>query len=108
MMIDKEKREENLYRIIRCCGNCKFSSYYKGKQRRLVCLHGIYPSPRNVGRPKKGASKKETFYKKKMYESYPVTHTTAVCELHIFSRTASSDKVSEWCGAKKMNDYDGY
>jgi len=111
MMIDKEKREESFYRIVKCCANCSYSSYFKGKQRRLVCLHGIKPDPRPRGFPSlKGADKASIknlpkFYKKDMYDKYPHTHATAVCDYHEWSsKKHSLDMVKDWCGAEYLGE----
>jgi len=109
MFIEEEKREDSFYRIIKCCGNCYYSSYFKGKQRRLVCLHNINPDPRPKGKP---SSKGKTtirnmpkFYKKDMYDKYPSTHITAVCDYHKWTSSKNSlKKVTDWCGAEYMGD----
>jgi hypothetical protein len=109
MLINKDKREESMYRIVRCCGNCYYSSYFKGKQRRLVCLHGIKPDPRPKGRPsKKSKTTIKTmpkFYKKDMYDKFPRTHATAVCDLHKWSsKKFSIIEVRKWCKADYLGD----
>jgi len=106
-LISEEKREDSLYRVVRCCGNCYFSSYYRGRQRRLVCIHGIVPDPRGWGRPP--ASKKveyEKFYKKNMYDRFPATHATAVCDYHKWTKKAAMTKVADWCRAEVMGEFD--
>jgi hypothetical protein len=87
--IKKDKREETFFRIVRCCGNCEFFGYYRGKQRRGICWHDMDRPP----------------YKKEIYENYPKTHTTCVCDEHSFSSEYYSfDMVHEWCGAKYMEE----
>ncbi len=107
MQIDKDKQEESMYRIIKCCGNCKHSAYYRGKQRRLVCLHGIR-DPKKKGKPsiKRKDNHLEKFYKKNMYERFPVTHITAVCDYHKSTGPVRAKQVTDWCGAKIMEGYD--
>ncbi len=106
MLIDEEKREDSMFRIVKCCGNCEHSSYFKGKQRRLVCIHGIKPDPRKVGKPSPNRKDNhlEKFYKKNMYDRFPATHVTAVCDFHKWS-SKGTKSVTEWCGAERMEEY---
>lgn len=81
------------YRIIRCCGNCKFFWYEPGKDRRGYC---------------RGPIAKESAINTKAGEKYNVnhikanwlhSHTTNICDLHKFqSKWRSIGTVSEWVG----------
>lgn len=107
-MIDEEKRDDSMYRVTKCCGNCTYGGYYKGKQRRMVCIHGISPDPRQKGRPPKQKRVKiDRFNNKAMYDKYPRTHATCVCDNHKWTN-GGLKKVENWCGAKPMEDYDGF
>lgn len=86
----EENERRPLHRQVKCCGNCYFFSYYRGKQRRGVCWFGV--------------KKPKQFYDKSMYETLPPTHTTAVCDNHKFKSRKSMKKVERWCGAEYIED----
>jgi hypothetical protein len=88
--IPEEKRNDTLFRITRCCGNCSFFGYYKGKQRRGICLHGYQ-------RPKFS-------YEKNMYDKYPKTHVTCVCDNHSLRNPPILRKITNWCGAEFIGE----
>jgi hypothetical protein len=84
----EEKRP--LHRQIKCCGNCWYFSYYRGKQRRGVCWNG--------------KKKPRPFYSKDLYKTLPPTHVTCVCDNHKFKSRKSLEGVEDWCGAVYIED----
>lgn len=87
-MIEEEKRL--MHRQVKCCGNCWYFSYYRGKQRRGVCWHG--------------EKKPKVFYSKDLYEKLDPTHVTCVCDGHKFKSRKALEKVRNWCGATYIED----
>lgn len=87
-MLDDEKRP--FHRQTKCCGNCWYFSYYRGKQRRGVCWYGQKKPP--------------VFYGKELYDSLPPTHITCACDHHKFKSRKSLEKVRKWCGAEFIED----
>jgi len=87
-MTPEEKRP--MHRQTKCCGNCWYFSYFRGKQRRGVCWHGH--------------KKPQTFYSKDLYEKLDPTHVTCVCNSHKFQSRRSLENVKKWCGAEYYED----
>ncbi|MHA2093036.1 MAG: hypothetical protein ACW98F_00135 [Candidatus Hodarchaeales archaeon] len=97
MPADQDNSARPFFRIVRCCGNCQYSFYYKGNQRRLNCW-----LPDQHERYKKG---KRAFYNKETRQLLPHVHVTTVCDAHQFrSQINSLEIVQEWCGAEYMGD----
>ena len=78
------------YRIVRCCGNCKFYWYMANNTRRGCCT---FPD-------KRGHNKDRSHYQR-----YPGTHSTCTCDNHRFRGKGSSlYAVTNYCGAEFFED----
>jgi len=91
-----EQNDENPrpnYRVTRCCGNCKHYFYRGAKSRRGYCR---LPNPKEKAVNK---SKGEKYDLEEIKKTWDKTHTTALCDEHLFrSKYYSVGIVSEWTG----------
>ena len=81
------------YRIVRCCGNCKFFWYFGAAYKRGNCRLGS-----DFARTRKSGERRTDITNR---EKWPRTDATCVCDHHIMKgRLWSITRVTDFCGAK--------
>lgn len=83
------------FRIVKCCGNCRYFTYARNRQRRSYCrLFEVMQ--RAKGLYKKGG---ETYKKDMDTGNWRKVHTTTVCDAHrIRSHSHVNARITEWTG----------